>query len=59
MSPESTEKPPFPSESQDEKKTETVDEQGKDSEGQDGHDNKKNKKNKRKGKKQDLSLIHI
>ncbi|KAJ5521846.1 hypothetical protein N7527_005961 [Penicillium freii] len=53
MSPESTEKPPFPSESQDEKKTETADEQDKDGEGQDGHDNKKNKKNKGKGKKQD------
>lgn len=54
MSPESTEKPPFPSESQDEKKTETAEEQDKDGEGQDGQNNKKNKKkNKRKGKKQD------
>ncbi|KAF4771222.1 hypothetical protein HAV15_012520 [Penicillium sp. str.  len=53
MSPESTDKPPFPSESQDEKKTETVDDQEKDGEGQDGQCNKKNKKNKRKGKKQD------
>ncbi|CAI7631708.1 unnamed protein product [Penicillium glandicola] len=43
MSPESTEKPPFPSDSQDEKKTET-EEQDKDGEGYDGQNDKKNKK---------------
>lgn len=53
MSPESTEKPPFPSESQDEKKTETVEEQDKDGQGLDGQNDKKNKKNKRNGNKQD------
>ncbi|KAJ6163246.1 hypothetical protein N7497_003225 [Penicillium chrysogenum] len=53
MSPESTEKPPFPSESQDEKKTETVEEQDKDGLGLDGQNDTKNKKNKQKGNKQD------
>ncbi|KAJ5505953.1 hypothetical protein N7453_004910 [Penicillium expansum] len=54
MSPELTEKPPFPSESQDEKKTETAEEQENDGKGPDGQNDKKNKKkNKRKGKKQD------
>ncbi|OQE43369.1 hypothetical protein PENCOP_c003G05458 [Penicillium coprophilum] len=40
MSPESTEKPPFPSESQDEKKTETIEEQDTDGEGLDEHNDK-------------------
>lgn len=54
MSPELTEKPPFPSEPQDEKKTETAEEQENDGKGPDGQNDKKNKKkNKRKGKKQD------
>jgi hypothetical protein len=53
MSPESTEKPPFPSESQDEKKTETVEEQDKDGLGLDGQNDTKNKNNKQKGNKQD------
>ncbi|KXG50931.1 uncharacterized protein PGRI_065030 [Penicillium griseofulvum] len=44
MSPESTEKPPFPSESQDEKKAELPEEQDEDGEGLDGRNDKKTKK---------------
>ncbi|EKV04894.1 RabGAP/TBC [Penicillium digitatum] len=51
MSLELAEKSPFPSESQDEKKTETVEEQDKDGEGQNGQNDKKNKKEQ--GTKQD------
>ncbi|KAJ6029573.1 hypothetical protein N7444_012560 [Penicillium canescens] len=46
-SPETTEKPPLPSESQDEKKDEVVDQSGEE---QGGQNNKKNKKNKKKEK---------
>ncbi|KAJ5449157.1 hypothetical protein N7445_003978 [Penicillium cf. griseofulvum] len=44
MSPESTEKPPFPSESQDEKKAEIPEEQDQDGEGLDGQNDKETKK---------------
>jgi hypothetical protein len=47
-SPEATEKPPLPSVSQDEQKTDIAQEQDKDGEGQDGSNDKKNKKKKNK-----------
>lgn len=42
LSPETTEKPPFPSVSQDEKKAEITEEQDKNGEGQDGNNDKQN-----------------
>ncbi|KAJ5779299.1 hypothetical protein N7457_007019 [Penicillium paradoxum] len=56
MSPDTTEKPPFPSVSQDEKKTEATKEEDKDGEGRDEHNNQQNKKNSKDEKNEDSEI---